>query len=193
MDKEVRILHSCSCLRPLTLPPPSMLIYCRVFVLVEHADSECYSLSTAVVAIAAVSIAFILMVFGGCAWIAWNPLSRPFLDRVSYRLLLYALIVKYVLYTIRLWDTPDCLQPSLRSRHCQRCENESWLYMLWRYIFLQCAFNYFLHPPGVAELICVIYVQSCLIFAATMFFSIALNLPYVTIAVDASIQVVIQA
>jgi hypothetical protein len=46
-------------------------------------------------AFAITAIAFILFTLGGFAWAAWNPVSRPHLNRVSFRLLVYALVAKY--------------------------------------------------------------------------------------------------
>ncbi|KAJ7352092.1 hypothetical protein DFH08DRAFT_857929 [Mycena albidolilacea] len=38
------------------------------------------------------SITFIVLILAAYAWTAWNPVSRPYLNRVSFRLLVYALI-----------------------------------------------------------------------------------------------------
>ncbi|KAF8186948.1 hypothetical protein K438DRAFT_1973142 [Mycena galopus ATCC 62051] len=45
-----------------------------------------------ILAISIPSIAFIMSILGAYAWTAWNPVSRPYLNRVSFRLLVYALI-----------------------------------------------------------------------------------------------------
>jgi hypothetical protein len=41
------------------------------------------------------SIVFTMLILGAYAWTAWNPVSRPHLNRVSFRLLVYALVAKY--------------------------------------------------------------------------------------------------
>ncbi|KAJ7359458.1 hypothetical protein DFH08DRAFT_952592 [Mycena albidolilacea] len=38
------------------------------------------------------SIVFTMLILGAYAWTAWNPVSRPHLNRVSFRLLVYALV-----------------------------------------------------------------------------------------------------
>ncbi|KAJ7750726.1 hypothetical protein DFH07DRAFT_1034124 [Mycena maculata] len=43
-------------------------------------------------AFAVSAIVFILLTLGAYAWTAWNPVSRPHLNRVSFRLLVYALV-----------------------------------------------------------------------------------------------------
>jgi len=49
-------------------------------------------ISDLIMAIAIPSITLIVLILGAYAWTAWNPVSRPHLDRVSFRLLVYALI-----------------------------------------------------------------------------------------------------
>ncbi|KAJ7440198.1 hypothetical protein FB451DRAFT_1415363 [Mycena latifolia] len=46
-----------------------------------------------VMAFTVVAITAIVFTLGGYAWAAWNPVSRPHLNRVSFRLLVYALPV----------------------------------------------------------------------------------------------------
>ncbi|KAJ7689493.1 hypothetical protein B0H17DRAFT_639300 [Mycena rosella] len=41
-------------------------------------------------------IAFISLILGGYAWAAWNPISRKHLDRVSFRLLVCALVANLI-------------------------------------------------------------------------------------------------
>ncbi|KAJ7739983.1 hypothetical protein DFH07DRAFT_70870 [Mycena maculata] len=45
-----------------------------------------------ITAFAVAAIVFILLTLGAYAWAAWNPTSRPHLNRVSFRLLVYALV-----------------------------------------------------------------------------------------------------
>ncbi|KAJ7231400.1 hypothetical protein B0H12DRAFT_209596 [Mycena haematopus] len=49
-------------------------------------------ISDLIMAIAIPSITLILLILGAYAWTAWNPVSRPYLNRVSFRFLVYALI-----------------------------------------------------------------------------------------------------
>ncbi|KAJ7852809.1 hypothetical protein B0H14DRAFT_3656748 [Mycena olivaceomarginata] len=45
-----------------------------------------------IMGLAVPSITFIVVILAAYAWAAWNPVSRPYLNRVSFRLLVYALI-----------------------------------------------------------------------------------------------------
>ncbi|KAF8187054.1 hypothetical protein K438DRAFT_2019733 [Mycena galopus ATCC 62051] len=49
-------------------------------------------ISDLIMALAIPAIVFILGILAAYAWAAWNPVSRPHLNRVSFRLLVYALI-----------------------------------------------------------------------------------------------------
>ncbi|KAJ7359429.1 hypothetical protein DFH08DRAFT_1074907 [Mycena albidolilacea] len=49
-------------------------------------------ISDLIMAFAIPSIIFIVSLLGAFAWTAWNPVSRPHLNRVSFRLLAYALV-----------------------------------------------------------------------------------------------------
>ncbi|KAJ7359338.1 hypothetical protein DFH08DRAFT_845836 [Mycena albidolilacea] len=49
-------------------------------------------ISDLIMGLAVPSIIFIVLILGAYAWAAWNPVSRPHLNRVSFRLLVYALI-----------------------------------------------------------------------------------------------------
>ncbi|KAJ7448526.1 hypothetical protein FB451DRAFT_762753 [Mycena latifolia] len=54
-----------------------------------------------VMAFAILAIAAIVLTLGGYAWAAWNPVSRPHLNRVSFRLLVYALVAN-LLYAVSM-------------------------------------------------------------------------------------------
>ncbi|KAJ7021872.1 hypothetical protein C8F04DRAFT_1139610 [Mycena alexandri] len=45
-----------------------------------------------IIAFAAAAVAFISSILAAYAWTAYNPVSRPYLNRVSFRLLIYALV-----------------------------------------------------------------------------------------------------
>ncbi|KAJ7029237.1 hypothetical protein C8F04DRAFT_1117047 [Mycena alexandri] len=49
-------------------------------------------ISDLLVAFAVSGVVFISLILGACAWAAWNLVSRPYLNRVSFRLLVYALV-----------------------------------------------------------------------------------------------------
>ncbi|KAF7360284.1 hypothetical protein MVEN_00757800 [Mycena venus] len=49
-------------------------------------------ISDLIMAVAIPSIVFIVLTLSAYAWTAWNPVSRPHLNRVSFRLLVYALV-----------------------------------------------------------------------------------------------------
>ncbi|KAJ7431169.1 hypothetical protein FB451DRAFT_1490359 [Mycena latifolia] len=54
-----------------------------------------------VMAFTVVAITAIVFTLGGYAWAAWNPVSRPHLNRVSFRLLVYALVAN-LLYAVSM-------------------------------------------------------------------------------------------
>ncbi|KAJ7493798.1 hypothetical protein FB451DRAFT_1387947 [Mycena latifolia] len=54
-----------------------------------------------VMAFAVLAIAAIVLTLGGYAWAAWSPVSRPHLNRVSFRLLVYALVAN-LLYAVSM-------------------------------------------------------------------------------------------
>ncbi|KAJ7733026.1 hypothetical protein B0H16DRAFT_1769743 [Mycena metata] len=51
-----------------------------------------YDLPNLILALAVTDAVFISLILGVCLWAAWNPVSRPHLNRVSFRLLMYALV-----------------------------------------------------------------------------------------------------
>ncbi|KAJ7108574.1 hypothetical protein C8R44DRAFT_293393 [Mycena epipterygia] len=53
-------------------------------------------ISDLVMAFAIGAIVFIVLTLGAYAWAAWNPISRPHLNRVSFRLLVYALVANLI-------------------------------------------------------------------------------------------------
>jgi hypothetical protein len=69
-------------------------------VLLEPPVPDYLSFSDLIMGLAVPSIIFIVLILGAYAWAAWNPVSRPHLNRVSFRLLVYALIAKYKLRSI---------------------------------------------------------------------------------------------
>ncbi|KAJ7359459.1 hypothetical protein DFH08DRAFT_1074920 [Mycena albidolilacea] len=61
-------------------------------------------ISDLVMAFAILSIIFIASLLSAFAWTAWNPVSRPHLDRVSFRLLAYALVANLAYATGMISD-----------------------------------------------------------------------------------------
>ncbi|KAJ7019296.1 hypothetical protein C8F04DRAFT_1242678 [Mycena alexandri] len=99
--------------------------------------------SNVIVALSTADIVFISLILGLCLWAAWNPVSRRHLNRVSFRLLIYALIA-YIGYS-------GCLIGGVKLGPGSACSGTAW------------------------------FANVCILFAATMFFSMALNLELVLV------------
>ena len=121
------------------------------------------------------AIAFILFTLGGVAWAAWNPVSRPQLNRVSFRFLVYALVAKYAM----------CL-----SARTVLTEVYSMIYAISMIggtkltVGAACNFNAFFanvreRSTNKSSTQIFTVLQSSLMFAGIMFSSIALSLQYV--------------
>ncbi|KAJ7728222.1 hypothetical protein B0H16DRAFT_244238 [Mycena metata] len=109
-----------------------------------HIPAACdYHIFHIVLAFAVADIAFISLILGTCLWAAWNPVSRPHLNRVSFRLLIYALIANlgYV----------GCMIPLATVGAGAACTGSAF------------------------------FANVCILFAAIMFFCMALNLQLVLI------------
>ncbi|KAJ7024638.1 hypothetical protein C8F04DRAFT_1400997 [Mycena alexandri] len=102
-----------------------------------------YNLSNLILGFAIADIVFISLILGLCLWAAWNTVSRRHLNRVSFRLLIYALIA-YL--------------------GCSGC--------------VICAVKL---GPGAACSGTAFFTDACILFAAIMFFSMALNLQLVLV------------
>ncbi|KAJ7775562.1 hypothetical protein B0H16DRAFT_1713144 [Mycena metata] len=100
-----------------------------------------YNLPDFVIGFAVADIILISLILGLCLWAAWNPMSRRHLNRVSFRLLIYALVANLA---------------------CSGC--------------IICAVKL---GPGAACAGTVFFADACILFAAVMFFSMALNLQLV--------------
>ncbi|KAJ7029235.1 hypothetical protein C8F04DRAFT_1117024 [Mycena alexandri] len=99
--------------------------------------------SDLVIAFAVADVVFISLILGTCVWAACNSVSRPHLNRVSFRLLVYALVsnLAYALY-------------------------------------MMCGVKL---GPGAACNGITFFGNACLMFAAVMFFCVALNLELVLV------------
>ncbi|KAJ7267038.1 hypothetical protein B0H12DRAFT_1099286, partial [Mycena haematopus] len=119
-------------------------------------------ISDLIMALAIPAIVFILLILGAYAWAAWNPVSRPYLNRVSFRLLVYALIAK-------------CL-PNYDSFHSRNTD--------WCICSLAYAAGMISGTKLKAGSACngsTFFYDSCLMFAGVMFFCMALNLQLVLV------------
>ncbi|KAJ7731601.1 hypothetical protein B0H16DRAFT_1024853 [Mycena metata] len=102
-----------------------------------------YNLSDFIIGFAVADIVLISLILGLCLWAAWNPVSRRHLNRVSFRLLIYALVA---------------------NLGCSGC--------------IICAVKL---GPGAACGGTAFFADACILFAALMFFSMALNLQLVIV------------
>ncbi|KAJ7733033.1 hypothetical protein B0H16DRAFT_1769753 [Mycena metata] len=102
-----------------------------------------YNLPDFFLAITVTDAVFISLILGVCLWAAWNPVSRPHLNRVSFRLLMYALVAN---------------------------------------LGYAASASYAIRPaPGAACNGTAFFANTCTLFAATMFFCMALNLHLVLV------------
>ncbi|KAJ7033230.1 hypothetical protein C8F04DRAFT_1354688 [Mycena alexandri] len=106
------------------------------------ADFE-YNLPNVIIAFAIADILFISLILGLCLWAAWDPVSRRHLNRVSFRLFIYALIVNL--------GYSGCLICAVKLGPGSACSGTAW------------------------------FANACILFAAIMFFSMALNLQLVLV------------
>ncbi|KAJ7760018.1 hypothetical protein B0H16DRAFT_1456729 [Mycena metata] len=106
-------------------------------------DNGRLPLSDFVIGFAVADIILISLILCLCLWAAWNPVSRRHLNRVSFRLLIYALVANLA---------------------CSGC--------------IICAVKL---GPGAACAGTAFFADACILFAAVMFFSMALNLQLVIV------------
>ncbi|KAJ7027389.1 hypothetical protein C8F04DRAFT_1103546 [Mycena alexandri] len=77
-----------------------------------------YNLPHVVIAFCIAGIVFTSLILGLCLWALWNPVSRRHLDRVSFRLLIYALIA-YIGYS-------GCLICAVKLGPGSACTGTAW-------------------------------------------------------------------
>ncbi|KAJ7733027.1 hypothetical protein B0H16DRAFT_1769745 [Mycena metata] len=82
-----------------------------------------YDLPAFMLAVTVISAVFTSLILGICLWAAWTPVSRPHLNRVSFRLLMYALVANlgYTLcasYTNKLTSGAACSGTACFANTC---------------------------------------------------------------------------